>query len=223
MKNPDKLFWLVLLTIWLMATPTASAQQLRYDTAVNQYCERIGRHDMKCYNYREFNTTLYGGLMYVKTSGNVAGSNNLGGLDLGAKFTHTWGMSCVPVQLQLNGYVDAMASATIDNKESSGKTYPAVYSGQLTITPGLRYGIVSVDCGPYIAYSGYRLLKDEKDDKSSTLAKVDGIAAGLRMGVNISIKKIEIGLHYDMDFTDHKKDFKKSDLLVSVGYTFNKD
>lgn len=189
------------------------------------YSYRVSRHPSHCSTDYEFGGSLYGGLMMSQTSGSIAGDHYLGGLDIGVKLTNMWGYTCQPVKFELNAYVDIKAATYLNTSDDSDGSFtlgdtPTVnedytdYAAQLTISPGVRLGRFSIDCGPYIAYAAYT------DGDFFGSPNVSGLDYGIRMGAAVHFEKIQIGLHYDMGITDHDKRFKKNDLMLTIGSQF---
>ncbi len=197
---------------------------------VSPYSYKVNRHPYSCYSDYEFGGSFYGGLMMSQTTGTIAGEHYLGGLDIGVKLTNMWGYTCQPVKFELNAYVDIKAATYLSTSDDSDGTFtlgdtPTLnkdytdYAAQLTVTPGVRLGRFSIDCGPYIAYAAYT---DNIDDIEEFFAypKVSGLDFGIRVGAAIHFEKVQIGLHYDMGLTDHDKRFKKNDLMLTIGSQF---
>lgn len=210
-----KNLWTILIAIILQnVCPSLSAQTNNYDNDVEQYCSRISSHPLHCNIDYKFGGFLYGGLMMSSTSGDVSGKNTLGGVDLGLKLTNTWGYTCKPVQFILNAYLDVKYATYLSTSDESNHTNDVDYAAQVTIAPGFRYGRISVDCGPYIAYSAY------KDDFEECFTDPDvaGMELGLRMGLSVHFEKVQVGLRYDIGLSDHGKEFKKKDLMLTVGF-----
>lgn len=197
----------------------------KYNKEVEQYCYLIGNHPSQCVRDGGFNGSVYFGLMMSSMSGDaVVEHSNLGGIDIGVRLTNTWGHSCRPVSFDLNAYFDLKLATymSFSDEDEEDQMYPTNYAAQLAITPGVRFSLWSFDwrfdCGPYIGYYGF------KNDYKRYFSDPDasGLDYGLRFGtaVLLEVVDIEIGLHYDMGLTDHKGDFKKKDLVLSVGYKF---
>lgn len=196
------------------------------------YSFQVSRHPSHCSTDYEFGGSFYGGLMMSQTSGSIAGDHYLGGLDIGIKLTNMWGYTCQPVKFELNAYVDIKAATYLSTSDDSDGSFtlgdtPTVnedytdYAAQLSITPGIKWGRFSIDCGPYIAYAAYTDDIDlEEFGEIFSSAKVSGFDFGIRMGAAVHFEKIQIGLHYDIGITDHDKRFKKNDLMLTIGSQF---
>lgn len=216
---------IITLIALLVMCQYLSAQS--YNNDVSQYCERIGSHPSHCHGICELGGSFYGGLMMSSTNGIVAGNNNLAGLDLGCKLTNTWGYTCAPLSFELNAYLDlkfATYISTSDDEEdfvlSDSPTEPSKsntdYAVQLTVAPAIRYSNVSIDCGPYIAYSAY----NNDTEECFTDPAVSGLDYGIRMGLSYHFSKVQLGIHYDMGLSDQDKKFKKNDLIITIGTQF---
>lgn len=198
-----------------------------YNNDVGQYCHRVNNHPLRCNMDYEFGGAVYGGLVWSSTSGSVAGKHDLGGLDIGAKFTNSWGYTCKNIQVELNAYVDLKYATRISTKDdtdgisilgdtpSENKDYTD-YAAQLTIAPGIRINKWSFDCGPYVAYSAYGSNVEEIFSSPD----VSGMEFGIRVGTALHFTKTQLGLYYDIALSDQDKKFKKNDLMLYIGYQF---
>lgn len=193
--------------------------QFNLRSTSSPYSICVNRHPSKCSMDYEFGGSFYGGLMMSQTSGSIAGEHYLGGLDIGVKLTNMWGYTCQPVKFELNAYVDIKAATYISTSNNSSTYDYTDYAAQLTITPGVRLGRFSMDCGPYFAYAA---CTDNIEDVTDFFSypKVSGFDFGLRMGAAVHFEKVQVGLHYDIGITDHDKRFKKNDLMLTVGSQF---
>lgn len=199
-----------------------------YNKEVEQYCYGVGNHPLRCHSFSEFGGSVYFGLMMSSVSGEVTNKNyNLGGIDLGLRLTNTWGLTCQPVQFELSAYLDVRCATYVsisDDDEDGSYTLdelpneptPTNYAAQLAITPGIKIGKWSIGCGPYIGYCGYKNDYEEIFNDPD----VSGLDYGLRIRTAIHFTKVELGLHYDIGLDDHDGDYKKKDLVLSIGYQF---
>ncbi len=222
MGNTRKLRMCVIAVLLVTAQISFAQSSVRYNKNVNQYCSKIGRHPTQCRKYHEIYSCLYGGLLMTQTSGNVTDGSYLGGLDLGYKLSNVWETSCSPIATILNAYLDVKGTTYIEDgsyslTDEERNLYPTAYSGQIAIAPGVQYKNVSVFIGPYIAYFGYG---DVENAFAKFHQKESGIDVGVRVGLSVHLNTVEIGAHYDIGLSNHKKDFKKNDLSLTVGYCF---
>lgn len=189
--------------------------QSSYNKWVSQYASCISKHSSSCYSESAVEGAVYGGLMKSGISGNEVGENkNLFGLNAGLKYTYLTGRSCIPVQFELNGYVD-FKFATFISSEDNDCEYTD-YAAQIAVTPGIRISRFSIDCGPYIGYMGFQDSREEMFYSPN----VSGLDYGLRMGCALHFEEFELGLHYDLGLSDHSKQFKKNDLMLTFAYKF---
>lgn len=198
-----------------------------YDDSVEQYCYRVGNHPLQCHSFSEFGGSVYFGIMMSSVSGDVVNKNyNLGGIDLGLSLTNRWGRTCWPVQFELSAYLDIKFATYVSTSDDEDGSYtlddisndptPTNYAAQLAITPGIRINKWSIGGGPYIGYCGY------KNDYEELFSDPDysGMDYGLRVRTAIHFSKVELGLHYDIGLDDHDGDYKKNDLVLTIGYQF---
>ena len=213
------------MAVFLISCHSMYAQS--YDKNVEQYCYHVNNHPLSCGIYHEFSRAIYGGIMMSSTSGTVAEKHNLGGLDIGMKLTNAWGYSCQNILLELNGYVDLKFATKLGGNDDSDGTFTlgdtptekvnyTDFAAQITITPGIRINKWSIDCGPYIAYSGYK----NDTEELFTDPDVSGMEFGIRVGTAIHFSKVQLGLYYDKALSDCDKKFKKNDLMLFIGCQF---
>ena len=184
-----------------------------YNRWVSQYSNHISGH----YWYSGWDGAVYGGLMWSSINGDqVEEKQDLFGIDAGLKYTYIIERSNSPVKFEVNCYLDLNLTGFTSSDSEYDEEDEYGYSdcaAQIAITPGIRIGFFSIDCGPYIGYMGFY----EDEEKKFT---VSGLDYGLRMGCAVHFKKYELGVHYNLGLTDHDKKIKKNDLMVTFAYKF---
>ena len=209
-----KILFLLFLSIFFSLS-ASSQYNSTYNKEVGQYCTTITHHPYQCYRYHVLAPTIYGGIMMTMTSGNYVGENTMVGLDIGFKLPISWGVSCSKFAAILTPYLDGK----IAMKPQKPGHVPMTYGGQLTVAPGLQYGRISVNAGPYVAYSAFTEFNNS--DIGSLKPEISGWDFGVRFAVSFLIKEnIDLEARFDLGITDQNQDFKKNDLSVTVGYRF---
>ena len=205
------------LALFLSIQSIWAQQYSKYESRVSQYCNHISGHYKSHHHYRSLwdesavEGAVYGGLIRSSRDEVAELEEKLLGVNAGFKCTYiVWRLNS-PIKFELNGYIDLL-EAGYDNSEYDDDGY-SYYAAQIAITPGIRIGSFSIDCGPYI---GYMDLSEEDEDESI----VSGLDYGLRIGGTFRFKKFELGFHYDFGLTDHDKTFKKNELMINFAYKF---
>lgn len=193
-----------------------------YDKDAEQFCTKVNGHPYKCRSVSHLSCAAYGGLMMTSVSGNAVNDEEgtLGGLDLGIRLSNTWGQSCCPVCFTLNAYLD-LKYATYLSSDLDYDENPTNSSAQLSITPGIGLGRWSIECGPFIGYNDYNDFYGGEWDgywETDTHGFDYGLRLRVRTVISIGQTPLEFGLHYDIGLSDRHGDFKKNDLVLTVGY-----
>lgn len=200
----------------------SSTNDNQRNKSVFQYSHKTNRHPLRCSKEHSVGASVYFAPVLTMTSGQVAGDNTLGGLDLGVKIT-SLNTTCWDVQWEFNTYIDVRAATFISTGEGEDMNeWPTTYSAQLTLAPGIRFGRVALDLGPYLAYSAYKLENEESINSFQDFfsADVSGLEAGLRAGITFHLRKVQLGLHYDKALTNQNNQFRKDDVLLTIGTQF---